>query len=185
MLEILIDDFQESGDKNIDALKQKLSKIRTGRASLALLDGIKVNYYGAPTPLKQVASMVTPEARLIVIQPWESSLCSEIEKAILKSDLGVTPNNDGKLIRIAIPPLTDERRRDLAKQVSKIGEEHKVALRQKRREANDEADALEKDKSITEDDLEKGKDKIQKALDTFIAQVDKAVAEKNAEIQEV
>lgn len=171
--------------RTIEALKKDLSSIRTGRASLALLDGIMVNYYDALTPLQQLASLSIPESRQMAIQPWDAKVISEIEKAILKSDLGLTPSNDGKIIRINIPPLTEERRKQLVKMVKKKAEEAKVAVRNIRRDTNEELRKLEKEKHISEDIVKKSVDEMQKLTDSFIARVDEVLANKEKEIMEV
>jgi len=169
----------------IEALKKEFGSIRTGRASLSLLDEIKVNYYETLTPLQQLASLSIPESRQIAIQPWDPKVISEIEKAILKSDLGLTPMNDGKIIRINIPPLTEERRKQLVKTVKKKAEEAKVAIRNIRRDVNEELKKLEKDKHISEDVVKKSQDEIQKVTDSYIAKVDEVLANKEKEIMEV
>lgn len=169
----------------IESLKKDFSSIRTGRASLALLDNITMDYYGTPTPLNQVAALSVPESRLIMIQPWEQKIIPAIEKAILKSDLGLTPSNDGKLIRIGIPPLTEERRKDLVKVVRKRGEESRVAVRNLRREANEALKKLEKDGSLSEDDLKHSLDEVQKLTDAYIKKVDETLQHKEKEIMEV
>jgi ribosome recycling factor len=169
----------------IDSLKKDFGSVRTGRASLALLDGITVDYYGSPTPLQQVASLSVPESRTILIQPWEQKAIPNIEKAILKSDLGLTPSNDGKLIRISIPPLTEERRKDLVKVVRKRAEEGKVAIRNMRRDVNETLKGMEKEKQISEDDLKKSLDEVQKITDTFVKKVDETLQHKENEIMEV
>jgi ribosome recycling factor len=166
-------------------LKKEFASIRTGRASLALVDGIVVDYYGTPTPLPQVASLSVPESRQIAIQPWEKNLIPLIEKAILKSDLGLTPANDGKVIRINIPILTEERRKQLVKVVRKRAEESKVAVRNIRRDSNDELKKLEKEKHVSEDDVKKEQEEIQKITDMFIKKVDEIVEHKEKEIMEV
>jgi len=184
----MIDDvYQETRErmgKTISALRNELKRIRTGRASLALLDGIRVDYYGTLTPLNQMASLSVPESRLITIQPWDVSVIKDIEKAILKSDLGLTPSSDGKLIRIAIPPLTEERRKELVKVVNKICEEHKVALRNIRRDSNDLLKGFKKDGDISEDDAFKAQDQVQKITDDHIQQVDDIYKDKEKEILE-
>jgi ribosome recycling factor len=162
-----------------------LARIRTGRASLALLDGITVDYYGTPTPLSQLATLAVPESRLITIQPWDKSQLGLMEKAIQRSDLGLTPVNDGKIIRLAIPPLTEERRKDLVKQVKKIGEETKIALRNIRREGNETLKSLEKTKKIAEDDLRRGQEQVQKITDGFTVKVDETLQAKERELMEV
>lgn len=169
-------------DKAIEALKKDLSRIRTGRASISLLDGIRVQYYGSQVPLNQVASIAAPESRLITIQPWDIKAIGDIEKAILKSDLGLTPINDGKVIRINIPPLTEERRRDLVKVIKKISEESRVALRNIRRDSNESLKGLKKDKTISEDAFFKGQEEVQKITNEFIEKVDRISEEKEKEI---
>jgi ribosome recycling factor len=171
--------------KTIDALKKDLSSIRTGRASLAILDGIMVNYYNTPTPLQQVANLSTPDSRQIAIQPWDPKTIPDIEKAILKSDLGLTPINDGKLVRINIPPLTEERRKQLVKTVKKKAEEAKVAIRNIRRDTNEELKKLEKEKHISEDIVKKSQEDIQKITDHHIVKVNEVEALKEKEIMEV
>jgi ribosome recycling factor len=170
--------------KSIDALKNEFKKVRTGRASLALFEGIRVNYYGTQTPLNQLASLSIPESRLVIIQPWDQTVIGEIEKEILKSELGLTPMNDGKLIRIAIPPLTEERRKELVKIVRKMAEEHKVSIRNIRRDVNDFLKSMKKDGEISEDDSHKGQDKTQKITNEFIQQTDQVCQEKEKEILE-
>src|SRR3989337_393226 len=159
----------------IDSLKKEFSSIRTGRASLALLDGIMVNYYGSITPLQQLSSLSIPESRQIAIQPWDPKIIPDIEKAIMKSDLGITPVNDGRMIRIQIPPLTEERRKQLVKIVKKKAEETKVAIRNIRRDTNEEIKKIEKEKHLSEDDIKKFQDAIQKVTDSFIAKVDEVL----------
>jgi ribosome recycling factor len=169
----------------IEALKKEFGSIRTGRASLSLLDEITVNYYETLTPLQQLASLSIPESRQMAIQPWDPKVIPEIEKAILKSDLGLTPMNDGKIIRINIPPLTEERRKQLVKTVKKKAEEAKVAVRNIRRDANEELKKLEKEKHISEDVVKKSQDEIQKITDSYITKVDDVLANKEKEIMEV
>ncbi|HYA26668.1 MAG TPA: ribosome recycling factor [Thermodesulfovibrionales bacterium] len=169
----------------IDALKKEFGSVRTGRASLALLDGITVDYYGNATPLQQVASLSVPESRQIVIQPWEQRVIPEIEKAIMKSDLGLTPTNDGKIIRINIPALTEERRKQLVKVVRKRAEEAKIAIRNIRRESNEDLKKLEKEQHLSEDDAKKFHAEIQKLTDSYIAKVDEVLKHKENEIMEV
>ncbi|MCB2225195.1 MAG: ribosome recycling factor [Desulfarculaceae bacterium] len=171
-------------DKAIEALNRDFKRVRTGRASVSLLDGVRADYYGAPTPLNQMASVSVPEPRLILIQPWDPSSCGAIEKAILKSDLGLTPANDGKVVRIAIPALTEERRKELVKVVKKMGEETKVAIRNARREANDILKEFKKEGEISEDDAFRGQDEVQKITDDFVAKVDELLEEKEKEILE-
>jgi ribosome recycling factor len=184
----MIDDtLQETKDrmgKTIADLGNELKRVRTGRASLSLLDGIRVDYYGTQTPLNQMASLSVPESRLIVIQPWDVSVIKEIEKAILKSDLGLTPSSDGKLIRISIPPLTEERRKELVKVVSKMCEEHKIATRNIRRDANELLKGFKKDGDIAEDDAFKAQDQVQKITDEYIGKIDEIYKNKEKEILE-
>ncbi len=171
--------------RTIEALKKEFASIRTGRASLALLDDIMVNYYDTPTPLQQLASLSIPESRQIAIQPWDPKVIPDIEKAILKSDLGLTPMNDGKTIRINIPPLTEERRRQLVKTVKKKAEEAKVAIRNIRRDSNEELKKIEKEKHLSEDEVKKSQDEIQKITDSYITKVDEVLGHKEKEIMEV
>ena len=184
MLDDIYQDTRESMEKTITSLNNELNRVRTGRANLSLMDGIRVDYYGTLTPLNQMASLSVPESRLITIQPWDATVIKEIEKAILKSDLGLTPSNDGKIIRIAIPPLTEERRKQLAKSVHKTCEDHKVAIRNLRRDANEMLKGLKKDGDISEDDAFRGQDQVQKITDEFIAQIDTIYKEKEKEILE-
>lgn len=184
MLAEVYEDVRDRMEKSLTALERDLKKIRTGRASTGLLDGIRVDYYGTPTPLNQMASVSVPEARLLLIQPWDVQVISDIEKAILKSELGVTPMNDGKVIRISMPPLSEERRRDLVKVVKKIAEEAKVALRNVRRDANDMLKDLKKEKEISEDEQFRAQDEVQKITDDYIKKVDETVDAKEKEILE-
>ncbi|WLR53404.1 ribosome recycling factor [Mesobacillus subterraneus] len=176
---------KERMSKAIQAYTRELASIRAGRASASLLDRIQVDYYGAPTPVNQLAGISVPEARLLVIQPYDKSILGEIEKAILKSDLGLNPSNDGSIIRIAIPQLTEERRKELAKQVKKEAEEAKIAIRNIRRDGNEDLKKLEKNGEITEDDLRGYSDDIQKLTDEHIAKVDQITKDKEKEIMEV
>jgi ribosome recycling factor len=185
MVQEIYQEVEQKMEKSIAALHKELARIRTGRASLALLDGISIDYYGTPTPLNQVATLAVPESRLITIQPWDKSHISAIEKAIQRSDLGLTPINDGKMIRLAIPALTEERRKDLVKQVKKIGEEAKIALRNVRREGNEGLKAMEKAKDISEDECHRGQEHVQKITDRFITTVDETLSAKEHEVMEV
>jgi ribosome recycling factor len=171
--------------RSIEVLKKDFASIRTGRASLSLLDGILVNYFDTQTPLQQLATLSIPESRQITIQPWDQKIIPDIEKAILKSDLGLTPSNNGKIIRIIIPPLTEERRKQLVKAVKKKAEESKVAIRNIRRDTNDELKKLEKEKQFSEDEAKKLHDEVQKITDTYIAKVDDVLKHKEKEIMEV
>jgi len=184
MLDDIYQDARESMGKTIAALNNELNRVRTGRANLSLLDGIRVDYYGTPTPVNQMASLSVPESRLITIQPWDVSVIKDIEKALLKSDLGLTPSNDGKIVRIAIPPLTEERRKQLAKSVHKICEDHKIAIRNIRRDANELLKSMKKDGEIAEDEAFKGQDQVQKITDEFVKQIDDIFKEKEKEILE-
>jgi ribosome recycling factor len=172
-------------DKTVEILKKDLASIRTGRASLAIFDGLMVDYFGTPTPLNHVATLGVPESRLITIQPWDPKIISEIEKAIQKSDLGLNPSNDGKIIRVAIPALTEERRKEIVKQVHKRGEESKISLRNIRRDGNDEMKKIEKEEHISEDETKKSIEEIQKLTDSHIKQVDEIVVHKEEEVMEV
>ncbi len=175
----------EKMESSTDAFKRELSKVRTGRASISLLDGIKVDAYGSPLPINQVATMTIPESRLIQVQAWDTQLLGPIEKAIQKADLGLNPINDGKLLRISIPQLTEERRKELVKKVKKITEEYRVAVRNSRREAIDTLKKQKSDKDITEDDLFRLQDDAQKETDKFIKQIDELMAVKEKEVLEV
>ncbi len=181
----VVEQANEKMGASVDALKRELVKIRTGRASLALLDGIKVDAYGSLLPIDQVGTMTIPESRMIVIQPWDPQMLAVIEKGILSSDLGLTPANDGKVIRLTIPQLTEERRKELVKQVKKVAEEFKVAVRNVRREANDSLKKLKKDKDISEDDMFRLQDEAQKATDDCVKQIDEIAAGKEKEVMEV
>lgn len=172
-------------EKAIEALKKELAKVRTGRASASLLDSVRVDYYGTPTPLSQVGTLAVPEPRLITIQAWEKNLIPEIERAILKSDLGLNPSSDGQLVRIAIPPLTEERRKEMVKLTKRMGEEAKIAIRNARRDANESLKKLEKDKELSEDDLKRGEKDVQDATDAFVKRVDETVANKEKEVMEI
>ena len=174
--------LDESMNKAIKSLQNQLVKVRTGRASAAVLDGVNVDYYGSPTPLKQVGQISTPEARLLQIQPFDKSIISEIEKAIINANLGLTPSNDGNFIRIQFPALTQEKRKDLVKQVKKMGEEAKIAIRNSRRDQNEVVKKAEKSKEITEDDVKKFLDEIQKITDKFVADVDSIIGTKEKEL---
>ena len=185
MVDDLFGDADRRMQKAIEVLKQDLAAIRTGRASAALLDRITVDYYGTPTPVNQVATISVPEARLLVIQPWDRKMLVDIEKAIQKSDLGINPNNDGQVIRLAIPALNEERRREMVKNVHKKLDEHKVAIRNIRRDAHDKLRDREKKKEISEDELKRSTDRLQKLTDRFIEEMDKIGKAKELEILEV
>lgn len=185
MVQEIYQEVEHKMARSIAALHKELARIRTGRASLALLDGMTLDYYGAPTPLNQLATLAVPESRLITIQPWDKSQLGPIEKAIQRSDLGLTPTNDGQVIRLSIPPLTEERRKGLVKQVKKIGEETRVAIRNVRREGNEALKSQEKAKEISEDENRRGQEQIQKITDRFIAKVDETLQAKEREVMEV
>lgn len=184
MIESIYQETRESMGKSVEALKNELKRIRTGRASLSILDGIKVDYYGTLTPLNQMATLAVPESRLITIQPWDVSVVKDIEKAILKSDLGLTPSSDGKIIRISIPQLTEDRRKELVKVVHKVCEEYKVSVRNFRRDSNELLKSMKKDGEITEDDAFKSQEQVQNITDEHIQLVDECYQEKEKEILE-
>ena len=185
MIEMIKSEAKERMQKTIEAYKNELSRLCTGTAHASVLDGINVSYYGTPTPINQVANVNAPEARLLVIQPWDKSIIAEIEKAILQSDLGITPSNDGTVIRLPFPQLTKESRQDLAKQARAKAEDAKVRARNVRRDANDDIKKLEKDKEITADDSKYEQDEIQKLTDKTIAEIDKIFATKEKDILEI
>jgi len=185
MNETFFSDLQKDLDKTVTAFRKDLSKVRTGRASTALLEGIMVDYYGTPTPLNQLGNLSVPEPRLLVIQAYDRTAMGNIEKAILKADLGLTPNNDGKVIRIPIPELSEERRRELVKHVKKVAEEFRVSVRNHRRVGIDKLKEMQKGKEITEDDLKQCQERVQKMTDEFIGRVDKVLKTKDEEIMEV
>ena len=181
-MQTLVKDVEARMTTALDTLGRELASVRTGRASTSLLDGIRVDYYGTPTPVNQMASISVPDARTLVIQPWEASQLKAIEKAIMASDLGLTPQNDGKVIRLAMPSPTEERRKQLAKSVHKIAEESRIAIRNIRREANDRLKGMARDKKVSEDDERRGHDQIQKSTDKFVAKVDELLKKKEQEI---
>jgi len=184
MITSIYEETKERMGKTVTACKNELNKIRTGRASLNLLDGIRVDYYGTMTPLNQVASLAVPESRLITVKPWDASILKDIEKEILKSDLGLTPSSDGKLLRISIPALTEERRKDLVKVISKICEDYKVGIRNIRRDSNDLLKGLKKEGDVTEDEAFKAQDEVQQITNEYIELVDGIYKEKEKEILE-
>ncbi len=185
MKEQIFKELKDNMNRDLQALEKSFGKVRTGRASLSLLEGIKVDYYGTSTPLNQVASMSVPESRLIMISPWDVSVIGAIEKAIQKSELGLMPSNDGKLIRISIPPLTQERRKELVKIVKKMAEESKVRVRNERRDANERLKTLKKDNKISEDDLFGSQADVQKITDEYIKKTDQILAVKEKDIMEI
>jgi len=178
----ILKDLETRMSQAIETLSRELASVRTGRASAALLEGIRVDYYGTPTTIPQMASVTVPDARTLMVQPWDATQLKAIEKALITSDLGLTPSNDGNAIRLTIPALTEERRKQLAKSVGKIAEDARVAIRNIRREANERLKALAKDKHVSEDDERRGHDQIQKATDRFIAKVDELLKKKEQEI---
>ncbi|MHC1724645.1 MAG: ribosome recycling factor [Syntrophobacteraceae bacterium] len=184
MLDDVYRDLRDRMNKAVETLESDYRRLRTGRASISLVDGIKVDYYGSPTQLSQLATLTIPDPRTIMIQPWDTSVVGEIEKAILKSELGLTPNNDGKAVRINIPPLTAERRRDLVKVVKKKAEESKVAVRNIRRDINEKIKDLKKDKKVSEDEQFRAQDEIQKITDDYVKKIDAVYATKEKEILE-
>lgn len=185
MSEEVLKELKARIDKTVEDLKRELGKVRTGRANAGILEGIQVNYYGTPTPLAGAASVSVPEPRLIVIKPWDKSILKDLEKAIKEANIGITPMNDGEVIRLPMPPMTEERRKEIAKSVRSKGEEHKVAVRNVRRDANERVKALQKDKKITEDDAKRLNEKVQKETDAGIAKVDEVVTKKEKEVMEV
>jgi ribosome recycling factor len=185
MIRQLLDSTKKQMEKCVSDMQQSLATIRTGRASVSILDHIQANYYGTPTPLNQMASLSAPDPTLIVIQPWDPSTISAIEKAILTSDLGLNPTNDGKVVRLPIPPLTQERRKQLAKSVGHIGEQHKVAVRQVRHEANDQLKTYLKDKKISEDEEKDALKKVQDMTNAHIEKIEELQKRKEAEILEI
>ena len=185
MIEEVLDEIGERMQKSVEALQDDLLSIRTGRASPALVEKLAVEYYGTPTPLNQMASIAAPEPRLLVIRPWDPSALADIERAILKSDLGLTPMNDGMLIRLSIPRLTEERRRELVKVVARRVEEGRIAVRNLRRDALQDLKEFEKEKMISEDDFFRGKDKVQELTDTFIEEIDGIGKRKEEEVIEI
>ena len=177
--------IKEKMEKTISVLSEKFSEVRAGRANPAILNKVKIDYYGTPTPINQVAGVSVPEARLIVIQPWDASVLKEIEKAILASDIGINPNNDGKVIRLAFPELNEERRKDLVKDIKKMAEEAKVAVRAIRRDGIDEAKAKQKNSEMTEDELKVAEDEIQKITDKYVEEIDKILENKEKEVMSI
>ncbi len=184
-LELVDAEAREGMQKSLGGLHHELSKVRTGRANPILLEGLQVEYYGASTPIKQLATISAPEPRLLTIQPFDTTAINEIERSILKADIGLTPSNDGKIVRVPIPELTEERRKDMVKQLKKIGEEHKVGVRSARRDAIAMLKDLQKDKTISEDDAKKAQKKTQAMTDEFVAEIDKAMEIKEEEILQI
>ncbi|MCP2502228.1 MAG: ribosome recycling factor [Deltaproteobacteria bacterium] len=184
-MEALVKDTSARMERSIEAFRKELGKVRTGRASFSLLDGVKVDYYGTPTPLQQVGTLSVPESRLITVTPWDTKMIGPIEKAIQGSGLGLNPSSDGKMVRIPIPPLTEERRRELAKVVRKMGEDARVAVRNVRREAIEKLKDREKKKEISEDVVKRGQERVQKETDAHVKKIDEILKSKEQEILEV
>jgi len=184
-MDSVIKDAKTRMKKAIENLEKEFSKLRTGRASTSLVEDLQVDYYGTPTPLNQIASISIPDSRTIAIQPWDKNAFSDVEKAIMKSDLGLTPVNDGKLIRINIPALTEERRKDLVKMAKKMTEDSKIAIRNIRRDANDALKGMKNDKKLTEDELHRGEGEVQKLTDEYVKKSDEVLADKEKEIMEI
>ena len=180
----VLDEASKKMDKTVKAFEKELTRVRTGRATPALLEGITVDYYGSQMPINQVASISVPESRQLLIQPWDQNVLSEIEKAILKSELGLTPNNDGKVVRVSIPPLTEERRKELVKLVGKMAEEARVAVRNVRRDFMERLKRMKKEKEISEDDMYKLQDELQKITDSHVESIDRVKGDKEKEIME-
>jgi ribosome recycling factor len=185
MIKDITQKLEEKMKKTISVLKKDLSTMKAGRANPTMLDRVQVNYYGSPCPISQVANISAPEPRVLVISPWEKSLMKEIEKAILTSDLGINPSNDGSVIRLVVPELTEETRKNLVKNVKKTGEESKIALRSIRKEANDKIKVLKKNGEITEDELKVTEEKVQKITDSFVKEIDSIVLSKEKEIMSI
>ncbi len=185
MVDEVLNETRSAMDKAVKSLKRDMTKVRTGRASVSLLDDVRVEYYGVPTPLSQVATLSAPEPRLITVQPWEKNLLPEIEKALFKADLGLTPSSDGQLIRLPVPALTEERRREMVKIIKRMAEEAKISVRNARRDANDNLKMLEKEKEITEDDLKRSEKDVQQLTDQFVELIDSVVQKKEQEVMEV
>jgi ribosome recycling factor len=185
MVNEVFEELNAGMEKAMSSLAREYSRVRTGRANPSVLEGVRASYYGTPTPIAQMATVSVPEARLIVISPWDASAIKEIEKAIQKADLGLNPMNDGKVIRISFPPLNEDRRKDIVKQIKKIGEEYKITVRKERRAANEMLKDLEKDKQITEDELHKKQGDVQKVHDDYIKKIDSVISSKETEVMEI
>ncbi|MBU3741475.1 MAG: ribosome recycling factor [Candidatus Kapabacteria bacterium] len=183
-VQTIVNDASANMKKAVEHVQQQLTKVRTGRASASMLDSVKVEYYGEPTPISQVGSVSTPDARSILIQPWDRSVLQGIERAILAANLGVTPQNDGQVIRITVPPLTEERRKDIVKQCKKMAEEGKLAVRNIRRDANEHLKVAEKSEHYSEDERKRGEDEVQKLTDKYVKDIDTILAAKEVEVME-
>ncbi|MBN2724397.1 MAG: ribosome recycling factor [Deltaproteobacteria bacterium] len=182
MVDDVLNGMKDGMNLVINSLQKELSKVRTGRANLSILDGIMVDYYGTPTPLNQVANLQIADARLITIKPWEKTMLAPIEKVLVSANLGITPSNDGEIIRLPVPPLTEERRREIVKKVKSDGEDFKIRLRNERRDANDLLKSLEKDKDISEDEMHKGLTRVNEMTNDFVKKVDEVIQDKEKEI---
>lgn len=185
MIDEVMGEARAAMEKAVKALKKEMTKVRTGRASTSMLDDVRVDYYGVPTPLSQVATLSAPEPRLLTVQPWEKNLLPDIEKALFKADLGLTPSSDGQLIRLPVPALTEERRREMVKIIKRMAEDAKISVRNARRDANETLKLLEKEKEITEDDLKRSEKDVQQVTDDFVATIDAVVQNKEAEVMEI
>jgi ribosome recycling factor len=185
MTKDVVNNMSDHMDKTVESLRKEFQKTRTGRASTSMLDEIRVDYYGTPTPITQLATLAVPEPRTITLQPWEAKIIPLIEKAIMNANLGVTPSNDGRVIRLNLPPLTEERRKDIVKQLRKNAEDAKVAVRNIRRDSIDELKKLEKDKKVTEDELKRGEKEVQDVTNGHVAKIDEVLAHKEKEVMEV
>jgi ribosome recycling factor len=185
MTKTIVSNMSDHMDKTVESLRKEYQKIRTGRASTSMLDELRVDYYGTPTPINQLATLAVPEPRTITLQPWEAKIIPLIEKAILNANLGVTPSNDGRVIRLNLPPLTEERRKDIVKQLRKNAEDAKVAVRNIRRDSIDELKTMEKDKKIAEDDLKRGEKEVQDVTNSHVAKIDEVLAHKEKEVMDV
>lgn len=185
MVKEVLNETRVAMDKSVKSLRKEMTKVRTGRASVSLLDDVKVDYYGVPTPLSQVATLAVPEARLMTVQPWEKNLIPDIEKAIFKADLGLTPSSDGILIRLPVPALTEERRREMVKIIKRMSEDAKISVRNARRDANETLKMLEKEKEITEDELKRSEKDVQQITDEFVSSIDSIVHNKEQEVMEI
>jgi len=185
MIDEVLKEARSGMDKAIKALKKEMTKVRTGRASTALLDDVKVEYYGVPTPLSQVATLAAPEARLITVQPWEKNLLPAIEKAIFKADIGLTPSSDGQLIRLPVPALTEERRLEMVKLIKRMAEDARISVRNARRDANENLKMLEKEKELTEDEQKRGEKDVQQLTDEYISNIEVVIQNKEQELLEI
>ncbi len=185
MINEVMSEARAAMDKAVKSLKKELTKIRTGRASTSLLDDVRIDYYGVSTPLSQVATLSAPEPRLITVQPWEKNLIPDIERALFKADLGLTPSSDGQLIRLPVPALTEDRRKEMVKIIKRMGEDAKISIRNARRDGNETLKMLEKEKEITTDELKRGEKEVQQLTDEFVTTIDSVVQHKESEVMEI